>query len=210
MISNLQFLLNIAQCLSHVFGKNIEYRAFSSPSIVTTTLTCSVNVFSSNRLTTEIGHRKTISPLHLEGLQALLWIRTWSLIAIFCFLIIIFNWKITALQYCVGFCQKSTWISHRYTYVPSLLNLPPTSLPIPPLKVVTEMWFEFPESYSKFLLATYFTYGNTCFHVTFSIHPSLSFLCLPSPLVCSLCFYLHCCPANKFISIIFLDSIYMP
>ena len=27
------------------------------------------------------------------------------------------------LQYCVGFCRTSTWISHWYTYVPSLLNL---------------------------------------------------------------------------------------
>ena len=33
---------------------------------------------------------------------------------------IIFNWKIIALQYCVGFCHVSTWISHRHTYVPSL------------------------------------------------------------------------------------------
>ena len=35
-------------------------------------------------------------------------------------------------------------------YVPSLLNLPPISLPIPPLQVDTEPLFEFPESYSKF------------------------------------------------------------
>ena len=26
----------------------------------------------------------------------------------------------------VGFCQTSIWISHRFTYVPSLLNIPPT------------------------------------------------------------------------------------
>ena len=38
---------------------------------------------------------------------------------------------IFALQYCVSFCHSSTWISHRYTYVPSLLNLPPISFPIP-------------------------------------------------------------------------------
>ena len=29
----------------------------------------------------------------------------------------IFNWRIVALQYCVGFCHTATWISHRYTYV---------------------------------------------------------------------------------------------
>ena len=46
-----------------------------------------------------------------------------------------FNWRIIALQNHVGFCQTSTWISHRYIYIPSLLNLPCISpLPlIPPL-----------------------------------------------------------------------------
>ena len=32
-----------------------------------------------------------------------------------------------ALQHSVGFRHTSTWISHRYTYVPSLLKLPPFS-----------------------------------------------------------------------------------
>ena len=41
------------------------------------------------------------------------------------------NWRIIALQNFVLFCQTSTWISHRYIYIPSLLNLPPISLPIP-------------------------------------------------------------------------------
>lgn len=36
-----------------------------------------------------------------------------------------FNWRVIALQYCIGFCYKTTWTSHRYTYVPSLLVLPP-------------------------------------------------------------------------------------
>ena len=40
----------------------------------------------------------------------------------------IFNWRII-LQCSVGFCHKWTWISHRYTYVPSLLSLHPTSHP---------------------------------------------------------------------------------
>ena len=44
-----------------------------------------------------------------------------------------FNWRIIALQNFVVFCQTSTWISHKCTYVPSLLNLPSISLPIPPL-----------------------------------------------------------------------------
>ena len=40
-----------------------------------------------------------------------------------------FNWRVIALQNFVIFCQTSTWISHRYTYVPSLKSLPPTSHP---------------------------------------------------------------------------------
>ena len=44
----------------------------------------------------------------------------------------IFNWKKIALRFCVGFCRTSTWISHRYTYVLSLLNLlPPPALHTP-------------------------------------------------------------------------------
>ena len=46
----------------------------------------------------------------------------------FFFLNFIFNWQIVALQYCTGFYQTSAWISHRFTPVPSHLNIPPTSL----------------------------------------------------------------------------------
>ena len=66
------------------------------------------------------------------------------------------NWRIIALQYCVGFYLTSTWISHRFTYVPSHLNIPPISHPIPPLQAVTKPGFEFPESYSKFPMAIHF------------------------------------------------------
>ena len=50
--------------------------------------------------------------------------------------------------------------SHRYTYVSSLLNLPPAFHAIPSLQVVTEPQFVFPESYSKFPLAIYFDAGS--------------------------------------------------
>ena len=60
------------------------------------------------------------------------------------------NWRITGLKYCVGFSHLTTWISHRYTYAPSLLNLPSTSQP--------SGWsqstrFELPGSDSKFPVA---------------------------------------------------------
>ena len=84
-----------------------------------------------------------------------------------------FNWRIIASKYCVGFCHTSTWISHRCTYVPSLLNLPPTSLPTPLGFHSTE--FELLASYRKFPLAIYFTYS---FNATRSVHATLSFLLL--------------------------------
>ena len=55
----------------------------------------------------------------------------------------IFIWRIIALQYRVGFCYTTTWISHTYTYTLSLLSFapdpshPPTHL-IPVIWVVTE------------------------------------------------------------------------
>ena len=48
---------------------------------------------------------------------------TGELIKQFFFIIIFFNWTMIALQCCVAFCQSTTWISHKYMYVPSL---PPT------------------------------------------------------------------------------------
>ena len=53
-------------------------------------------------------------------------------ISLFSFFLIICHWRINALQYCVGFCHILAWISHKYTYVPCLLNLPSISHPIPP------------------------------------------------------------------------------
>ena len=35
-----------------------------------------------------------------------------------------FNWRIIALQNFVVFCQTSTWLSHRYPYIPSLWTSP--------------------------------------------------------------------------------------
>ena len=120
----------------------------------------------------------------------------------FSFLNEFFNWGIIALQNFAVFCQTSAWVSHRHTYVPSLLKLLPVSLPTPPLYVGTEPLSELPETYVKFPLAIYFTYGNISFHVILSIHLTLS-----SPLM-SISLFLHCFPVN-FFSTIFLESIYM-
>ena len=84
-----------------------------------------------------------------------------------------FNWRIITLQNCVCFCQTSTWISHRYTFVPSFLNLPPTPLGC----YRTQVWV--PWVVQQIPIGSLISYGNISFHVTFSVHPTLSFL--PNP-----------------------------
>ena len=44
---------------------------------------------------------------------------------LFFFNLFIYGWRIIALQYCVDFYQTLTWISHRYTHVPSSLKTCP-------------------------------------------------------------------------------------
>ena len=95
---------------------------------------------------------------------------------------LLFYWRIIALQNFAVFCQTSTWISYRYTYIPPFW----TSLPSPPhpipLEADTEPLFGFPETYRKFPLAIYFTYGNVSFHVTLSVHLTI----FPFPMSISL------------------------
>ena len=67
--------------------------------------------------------------------------------------------------------MNQPWVS---IISPPFWNFPHTSLPIPPLQADTEPLFEFPEPHSKFPLAVHPTHGNASFHVTPSIHPTLS------------------------------------
>ena len=89
---------------------------------------------------------------------------------------LIFNGRIIDLQCCVGFCHTMMWISHKYTYVSSLLNLPPRTYPIPSFCIATEYQIELPVLYSNFALPTYFTYGDIYVSMLFSqfIPPSPS------------------------------------
>ena len=122
---------------------------------------------------------------------------------LFFFDVLIFNWRITALPYWVGFCHSSTWISHRYTYVLCLLNLPP--IPSHPSRLSQSTCLNCHTAYSHRL----FCIRCICFHATLSIHPALSF---PSVSTSLFCLHLHCISTaalqTGFISTIFLDSIH--
>ena len=71
----------------------------------------------------------------------------------------LFNLRIIALQNCVGFCHTSTWISHRQTYVPSLLNLLPTVSHPSRLSQGTNL-SSLSHTANSHWLFIYFTYGN--------------------------------------------------
>ena len=102
------------------------------------------------------------------------------IVSIFFFPLNVFNWRIIALQNFVVFLSYINK-NQPQVYPCALPPKPPSHhSPYPTLLDVTEPLFEFPESYSKFPLAIYFTYGVVNFHVTLSIHLTLSIL--PSPM----------------------------
>ena len=117
------------------------------------------------------------------------------------------HWRVIALQNFVVFCHASARMSPRHTRPPPpepRCYRPPQST----LRPVTEPLLEFPKSHGKLPLASYLTYGIVNFHFILSLH--LPFSLLPSSMsIGSLSLFLHCCPENKFIKAIFLDSIYI-
>ena len=75
------------------------------------------------------------------------------------FLKFIFNWRIIASQWCVGFCCTTRWISYMSTYIPSLMRLPPIH-PIPPASQSSQHPAGLPVLYSNLSLAIYLTHGS--------------------------------------------------
>ena len=98
------------------------------------------------------------------------------------------NWRIIALQ-CVVFYHTKTGISHKYMYVPSLKNLPPT----PPPHSLTPLgchrhWVKFHVLYSSFPLAI-------CLHVVMHVFQCYCLSWPPSPLTVSVLYVCVSIPA---------------
>ena len=112
----------------------------------------------------------------------------------------IFNCRTVALQYCAGFCLTSTQISHRYTHV-RLLNLPPISHPFTLLGCHRVYQFELNIANSCVIQQ----FPLAILHMVMIVFPCYS-LNLSHLSFCALCWRCLCCPINRFISTIFLDS----
>ena len=124
-----------------------------------------------------------------------------SLSHLFCYFI--FIWRIIALHYGVGFCCIST---AQMQIHPHPLEPPSYLLPHPPRAQSTGLRSLSHAANSP--LAVCFAYGNVYVSMVLSqFVPPVSF---PSYVhKSSLCLRLHCYPANRFVSSIFLDYIYM-
>ena len=85
---------------------------------------------------------------------------------------------------------------------------PPSHLPIPPIQMVTKHRADLPVLCNSFPLAIHFIFGNVYMSVLLShfIPASPSPLC---PQARSLRLRLYSCLATRFISTVFLDSIYV-
>ena len=108
--------------------------------------------------------------------------------------------KDNCLKILCWFLPYISWSSHRYEYISSLLNLPPTLFHPSGLSQSPGLSSLSHTANSHWLFHTCY---SICFHDSLhSSHPLLLYLC---PRVCFLCL----CPTNRFISATFLDSTYM-
>ena len=141
------------------------------------------------------GHQEPISQLGLHIARIPYWSWNADLKTNFLFKnFYVFNWRIIALQHCVGFCETSRWISHEHMYVFSSW----ASLPPPPRPLLIPLGCQRAWSWAPWVLQwiltgdLFYMWRYVCFSATFSIclNPSFPQLC---PQVCFLPLYLHVC-----------------
>ena len=114
----------------------------------------------------------------------------------------IFNWRVIALQYCVGFCRTTRSISWNYTCISSLLCFlpPPPSQPLGQHRAL---------SWAPCAIQQLPSVSHIALHICQCYPLNLSHPLVACPQVCSLNLRLYSCTANRFISTIFQDSIYV-
>ena len=123
-------------------------------------------------------------------------------------LFIYFNWRLITLQYCSGFCDTLTWISHGCTCVPHpespsyLLPYPvPQGHPsAPALSALSHAW-----NLDWWSISHMVIYMFQCCSLKSSHRRPLP----QSPKLCSLSLCLFCCLTYRVIVTIFLNPIYM-
>ena len=122
--------------------------------------------------------------------------------------IIYCNWRLITLQYCIGFAIH--WHeSAMGVHVSPILNPPPTSLPIPSLRVVPAHWLWVPWFHESNLDWSSISHTVIYMFQCYSLKSSHHHLLPQSPKVCFLHLCLFCCLAYTVIVTIFLNSIYM-
>ena len=93
-----------------------------------------------------------------------------------CLFTLIFHWRKIALQCCDSSCHTTVQTSHNYTFITSLLSLPPF-LYIPPLQFITELLTGLPVLDSNFSAAIYFTHDSVYTSMLLLSHVSRVRLC---------------------------------
>ena len=118
-----------------------------------------------------------------------------------------FNWRLTTLQYCIGFAihwhESATGV-----YMFPILKPPPTSLPLPSLWVIP---VHQPRAscimHRTWTGNSFHMWSFTCFNAILPNHPTLALSHRVQKTVLYIC--VSCCLAYRVISTIFLNSTYM-
>ena len=92
---------------------------------------------------------------------------------------VFFNWRIISLQCYVGFCCRTTQISHNCIYIPSILSFLPCPHPTPLGHHLAPGWA--PLLYSSFLLVSYFPHDSVYKRASLTVQLIKNLLAMQNP-----------------------------